>query len=197
MVFNQGLGINNSDETVGYYASNQLGTNGQTAYSQAGGAFTNVNSLLPANDGSQAVGINNAGNIVGFYLIGADSIGFLDAGGTISTIDPFGSAFTQALGINNSGEIVGIYLDPMGFQHGYVDNGGVFTSFDPQGSVSTTINGLNDVGQIVGFYTDANDNVIGFVGTSTPEPATLTLVGAGLVAGLGILRRKKGSQRIG
>lgn len=196
-VFNQGLGINNSDATVGYYASTQLGTTGQTAYSQMGGAFTNINLLLPVNDGSQAAGINNAGNIVGFYMEGADSIGFLDVGGTISTIDPFASVFTQALGINNSGEIVGFYLDAMGNQHGYIDMGGVFTSFDPVGSVSTTINGVNDLGQIVGFYTDNNDNVIGFVGSQTPEPGTLTLVSAGLVAGLGILRRKKGSLRIG
>jgi hypothetical protein len=197
-VFNQGLGINNSDETVGYSSAiDPMGAIGQTAYSQLGGVFTNINLLLPANDDSQAAGINNAGNIVGFYMEGMDSIGFLDVGGTISTIDPFGSVFTQALGINDSGEIVGFYLDAMGFQHGFIDNGGVFTTFDPAGSMGTTINGVNDVGQIVGFYTDANDNVIGFVGTSTPEPATLTLVGAGLVAGLGILRRKKGSLRIG
>jgi hypothetical protein len=192
-VFNQGLGINSSDRTVGYYAPTQAGTTGQIAYSQFGGSFTNINALLPANFNSQAVGINNGGNIVGFYMPTATtSIGFLDLGGVISTIDPFGSTFTQALGINNLGEIVGFYTDAMGNQHGYVDIGGVFTSFDPPGSVNTTINGLNDKGQIVGFYTDANDNVIGFVGTPTPEPATLTLVGAGLLAGLGILRRKNG-----
>lgn len=197
-VFNQGLGINSSDTTVGYSsASDPMGVVGETAYSQFGGVFTNINALLPANDDSQAAGINNAGSIVGFYMEGTDSIGFLDVGGTISTIDPFGSVFTQPLGINDSGEIVGFYLDAGGFQHGFIDNGGVFTTFDPAGSMGTTINGVNDLGQIVGFYTDANDDVIGFVGTPTPEPATLTLVGAGLVAGLGILRRKKGSLRIG
>jgi hypothetical protein len=192
-VFNQGLGINNTDETVGYFAPTQAGTTGQIAYSQFGGSFTNINALLPANFNSQGVGVNNAGNIVGFYMPTATtSIGFLDLGGVISTIDPFGSTFTQALGVNNLGEIVGFYVDGIGVQHGYVDIGGVFSSFDPAGSVNTTINGLNDKGQIVGFYTDVNDNVIGFVGTPTPEPATLTLVGAGLLAGLGILRRKKG-----
>jgi uncharacterized membrane protein len=117
------------------------------------------------------------------------SIGFLDQGGTITTIDPFGSTFTQALGINNLGEVVGFYDDGMGVQHGYIDVGGLFTSFDPTGSVNTTINGLNDLGQIVGFYTDANDNVIGFVGTPTPEPGTFGLLGAGFLVGLGIFRR--------
>ena len=192
-VFNQGLGINNADTTVGYYAPTQAGTTGQIAYSQSGGVFSNVNSLLPSNFNSQAVGIDNAGDIVGFYMPTATtSIGFLDLAGVISTIDPFGSTFTQALGINNLGEIVGFYTDAGNVQHGYVDIGGVFNSFDPAGSTSTTINGVNDLGQIVGFYTDANDNVIGFVGTQTPEPATLTLVGAGMLACLGVLRRKNG-----
>ena len=119
------------------------------------------------------MGINNAGSIVGFYLPTATtSIGFLDVGGAISTIDPLGSSFTQALGISNTGEIVGFYTDALGVQHGYTDIGGVFANFDPIGSVNTTINGVNDLGQLVGFFTDANDHVIGFVATPVPEPAT-------------------------
>jgi hypothetical protein len=194
-VFNQGLGINLADETVGYSSAiDPAGMVGQDAYSQLGGVFTSINALLPSNDNSQAVGINNAGNVVGFYMPTATtSVGFLDMGGTISTLDPFGSAFTQALGINNLGEIVGFWTDGGGVQHGYVDIGGVFYSFDPAGSASTTINGVNDLGQIVGFYTDGSDNTIGFVGSpaSVPEPATLTLVGAGLLACAAISRRKR------
>jgi hypothetical protein len=189
-VFNQGLGINLTDETVGYYAPTQAGTTGQIAYSQMGGTFADINHLLPSNANSQAVGVNNAGDIVGFFQpTSTTSIGFLDVGGTITPLDPFGSTFTQALGINNLGWIVGFYVDGSNVQHGYVDIGGTYYSVDPAGSVSTTINGVNDVGQIVGFYTDANDHTVGFVG-ATPEPATLGLVGAGLLAGLGILRRK-------
>jgi hypothetical protein len=186
--FNRALGINDSNTTVGYSAVDQAGITGQVAYKQSGGAFTTINSLLPANVNAQATGINNANNIVGFYqpMAGGSRIGFLDVAGTITTIDPFSSTFTEALGINNNGEIVGFYTDSGGFQHGYVDNGGVFTTFDPTGSVSTTISGVNDLGQIVGFYS-ANEASIGFVGTpDTPIPAALPLFATGL-GGLGLL----------
>lgn len=195
-VFNQALGINNSDETVGYYAPTQAGTPGDVAYSQKGGVFSDINSMLPTNFNSQAVGINSDSTpwIVGFYqpdVALATSFGFLDAGGTITTIDPFGSTFTQALGVNDQGEIVGFYVDSNGVQHGYIDNGGVFTSFDPPGSASTTINGLNDKGDIVGFYTNpVTDTVDGFVGTPVPEPSTWAMMLLGF-AGFGLLGYRK------
>lgn len=195
-LFNQALGINNSDRTTGYSsATDPAGMTGQTAYTQSGGVFTNINALLPVNFNSQAVGIDDLGDVVGFYMpTMTTSIGFEDVGGVITTIDPFSSAFTQALGINNLGEIVGFYVDGMGTQHGYIDNGGVFTAFDPPGSVNTTINGVNDLDEFVGFYTDAGDNTIGFVGTGVPEPSTMTLVLSGLVAGLAVWKSKRRMQ---
>ena len=188
-VFNQALGINNSNETVGYYTLQPSGTPGDIAYSQTGGVFTDINTLLPANFNSQAVGINSAATpwIVGFYqpdMALATSFGFVDEGGTIITLDPFGSTFSQALGVNDLGEIVGSYVGADGNTHGYIENNDVFTSFDPPGSVSTTINGLNDKGDIGGFYTTANGTVVGFVGTPVPEPSTWAMMLAGF-AGLG------------
>lgn len=189
-IFNQALGINDNNETVGYFAADTAGQTGQQAYSQMGGKFTNINTLLPpTNQNSQAVGLNNAGTVVGFYLpTAATSIGFLDKNGVISTIDPFGSTFTQALGINNNGEIVGFYVDGNGVQHGYTDINGTFASFDPAGSANTTINGLNDLGQIVGFAT-IGDNTVGFVGSPSPEPTPLALAGLGLLAFAWFFRR--------
>lgn len=195
-VFNQALGINNSDETVGYYAPTPAGQPGDIAYSQEGGTFADINHLLPTNFNSQAVGINSTSTpwIVGFYQPDAGlttSFGFVDEGGTIQTIDPFGSTFTQALGVNDEGEIVGFYVGADGNQHGYIDNGGVFTSFDPPGSASTTINGLNDKGDIVGFYTNpTTDTVDGFVGSPVPEPSTWAMMLLGF-AGFGLLGYRK------
>jgi PEP-CTERM motif len=195
-VFNQALGINNSDETVGYYAPTAAGSPGDVAYSQTGGSFTDINHLLPTNFNSQAVGINSTAMpwIVGFYQPDAGlttSFGFVDEGGAITEIDPFGSTFTQALGVNDLGEIVGFYVDVFGNQHGYIDNGGVFTSFDPPFSASTTINGINDKGDIVGFYTNpTTDTVDGFVGTPVPEPSTWAMMLLAF-AGFGLLGYRK------
>jgi len=195
-VFNQALGINNSDETVGYYAPTQAGMTNQIAYSQKGGVFTDINHLLPTNVNSQAVGINSDSTpwIVGFYQpTGTTSVGFLDAGGTITPIDPFGSSFAQALGINDQGDIVGVYVDSSMAQHGFIgipDGASYnYTSFDPPGSASTTINGINDKGDIVGFYT-TGDVVDGFVGTPVPEPSTWAMMLLGF-AGFGFLGYRK------
>ena len=180
-VFNQALGINAGNTTVGYSSATDVtGLTGEVAYSQSGGVFTDL--VLPSNMNSQAVGVNNAGDIVGFYQPTlSTALGFLDVSGTITTVDPFSSPFAQALGINNAGEIVGFWTDPLGNSNGFVDISGVTTTFDVTGASSTVVNGLNDKGQIVGFYVDASGNTDGFVATPIPEPAAwaMMLVGFG------------------
>ena len=99
-VFNQGLGINNSDRTVGYFAPDSGGDErARLPIARQAARSPTLIIYCPPTDNSQAVGIDNAGDIVGFYMpTPLTSIGFLDMGGVITTIDPFGSAFTQALG---------------------------------------------------------------------------------------------------
>ena len=192
--FNQILGINDGFTAVGYSSLDPTGMTLQKSYMVSGTTFTYLDGFLPVGVGNnQAVGINNAGLVVGFY---ADSIGVLHGylfnGATATTLDYMGGMGTQAFGINNKGEIVGDYTDSMGVMHGFTYQGGIWSTVDDPAGVpgSTVINGVNDLGQIVGFYVDANGNTDGFVGTPTPEPGSLVLMGSGILGLAGVLSRK-------
>ncbi len=65
--FNQLLGINqNGTEIAGYSSTDVTGATLQMAFSLAGGVYTDINGLLPANFNSQATGVNDGGTVVGF-----------------------------------------------------------------------------------------------------------------------------------
>jgi probable HAF family extracellular repeat protein len=115
--------------------------------------FTTID--VPGSAYTVASGINDAGQVVGYY----NSHGFLLSNGTYTTLDATGSVVTQALGINNAGQIVGNYGDASG-THGFLLTGGSYTALDvPRsfGSASfapsgTSANGINDSGQVVGGF---------------------------------------------
>jgi hypothetical protein len=83
------------------------------------GSFTTID-VPRGNNGTNAVGINNAGQFVGNYFAGGANHGFLrDIDGRFITIDFPGAIGTSLRGINNAGEIVGSYSDSSG-THGFV-----------------------------------------------------------------------------
>jgi len=194
-VFTQLLGINQAGTQIAGYSSftDILGATGQQAFLLVGATYTNINALLPANLNSQATGVNNNGEVVGFYQLTPNTNptfdGFTDINGTIASLVFPNAVSTQALGVNDLGQIVGDYVDAGGIMHGFLDSNGNFLTLDPSGSTGTTINGINDGGTVVGFYTNGPGATIGTVGT-IPEPASLLLIGTALLA-LGVIRRAK------
>jgi probable HAF family extracellular repeat protein len=65
-----------------------------------------------ATQGTQATGVNNAGQVVGYYTdTSGKEHGFLYSNGTFRTLDFGTRPFTEAHGINNLGQIVGTYAN--------------------------------------------------------------------------------------
>jgi uncharacterized membrane protein len=111
---------------------------------------------VPGALDTQAFGINNSGQISGFYLSGsslADALqqGFILTNGTFSTIDVPGSAYTGVFGINDAGQVVGGYgATPTSVGQGFIYNGTSFSALDFPGAGSTMPVDINNVGQVVG-----------------------------------------------
>jgi uncharacterized membrane protein len=101
---------------------------------------------------TQALGINNAGSIVGLYIDSKNQYhGFLKTGDSFTSIDVYGASYTDAWKINDSGQIVGRYGSP---DQGYLYSAGSFSAVMPQHFAWAY--GINNSGNIVGLYVDTN-----------------------------------------
>jgi uncharacterized membrane protein len=73
-----------------------------------GGSITSFQ--FPGSENTQALGVNDLGEIVGDYVNeSGEMFGFLDNGGVFTTINPPGATFSTANGINDLGHIVGFH----------------------------------------------------------------------------------------
>jgi uncharacterized membrane protein len=136
--------------------------------------------------GTQALGINPHGDIVGVYVTnGLNTHGFLLRKGKFTTIDAPGASFpppptsggTGASGINPQGDIVGSYNDSSGNIHGFLLRKGTFTVIDAPGSNFTGPSAINPRGDIVGLYFDSSPGAHGFL-LSKSKFSTIDVPGA-------------------
>ncbi len=118
--------------------------------------YTYTSFAYPGATETYAYGINDSGQIVGYYHDGSTYHGFLKDGATYTSLDYPGATFTEAYGINDSGKIVGFYCDDSGYYHGFLKDGATYTSLDYPGATYTYAFGINDSGEIVGSYYDAS-----------------------------------------
>jgi hypothetical protein len=103
---------------------------------------------IPGSTSAQAAGINNSGNVCGFF-VDANGVnhGWVLIEGDFDILNVPGSTVTQALGLNNKGLVAGSYIDSGGNSHGsvYIEEAKSFQSVDdPDGVGTTVVNGIND-----------------------------------------------------
>jgi len=138
---------------------------------------------------SEADGINASGQVVGASATaGGDYHAFLYSGGSMTDLGTLGGSSSSALGINDAGQVVGdSEITGTTLEHAFLYSDGSMIDLNsllPAGSgwqlgVATAI---NDSGQIVGEGSINHHGHAYLLDTSTPEPGSLALLGAGLVA---------------
>jgi len=113
-----------------------------------GGTFTTVN--YPGADYTSIQGINNNGDLVGYFSTNGFIHGFVDVGGVFTQLDVPGTTnTTEAFAINDVGQVVGgdIQNDPFLYDIAT----GTFTLFKfPDPAIQVYATGINNAGVIVG-----------------------------------------------
>jgi len=181
-------GINNAGIIVGEYdvptLINGIGTlpipNGFVR--DAAGSFTQIH--FPNSSATIARGINDSGDIVGWYIVVTNPPnfaiavhGFVLSKGVYTSLDAPGATGTIANGVNEQGEITGSYTtgpislntffgdSPIG-SRGYVRSadGSTFTFIDFPNALSTDCRGgFSPGGDLVGTYADSSGSEHGFL----------------------------------
>jgi len=135
---------------------------------------------LPPGQSYFPGGVNNAGEIVGFYVDNVPSTHCFTLKGTTFTIvdDPNGTN-SVCDKINNKGAIVGSYQQSVtGIGMGFLYENGQFTDIaGPGGATPAAAMGINDNGDVVGTYMDINGIPHGFLLKGTTY-VTLDVPGA-------------------
>jgi len=133
----------------------------QIGFTYSQGTFTDIS--IPGATLVNANGINDAGDVVGTYVVNGVQHGYLLSGGKLTTLDPPGTtSLNTAWGINNAGVITvyGVGANGNYLSFTTADQGKTYTPFhDPtEGSLGTAIHQINNNGDIVATVFDASNN---------------------------------------
>ncbi|MYE89153.1 T9SS type A sorting domain-containing protein [Candidatus Poribacteria bacterium] len=127
--------------------------------------FTLIDGVLSTYDIPDSLtfgfyGLNNAGQVVGFYQDANEvSHGVIVQAGELTQFDFPGAAETEIFGVSESGLLIGDIFDADGAIHGFVGS----ETFDVPGAVTTYADDMNAAGILVGSYVDADGVYHGYI----------------------------------
>jgi len=205
--FNRLLGINDSDEMVGYDGSGAKGSPSKgyllLPYSPSGQKPYYLGAGYPSASQNQITGVADNGDYVGFFSKQNksdgrdDNFGFFDnfygtGEADYPTSDPASPPVDQLLGINNKGVAVGFYVDGQGFDRGYsfdTAKGSYARVLEPgHAGASLVATGINAAGYICGYYL-AGHTTAGFIKSPGGVFTTLHVPGSSSTRALGLNNR--------
>ncbi|HLY01437.1 MAG TPA: hypothetical protein VKR56_02965 [Candidatus Cybelea sp.] len=166
---NELLGVNDYDAAVGFYTDGSGKNHGYELYVTQG----KYADLTPSGfDSTEAVGINDPGNIVGFGESSDKTIqGWIYLNGVYKNLLYPNSVSTEALGINYQNQVVGEYTNSDGTTHGFIVTSPtgakpIWQSIDePEAAGTTVVTSINDRHAISGSYVDSVGTTHGFTAT--------------------------------
>jgi probable HAF family extracellular repeat protein len=144
--------INNSGEIAGWNSYDSNANFDPQAFLYSNGSMQNINSPSLFPSGTEAYGINNAGEVVGTGYINSSTFhAFLYSGAKMKDIGPSGAFQATAYAINTSGQVVGTYSLNSGASGTFLYTNGKMTKLpNPAGSSGAFGTAINDNGEIVG-----------------------------------------------
>jgi probable HAF family extracellular repeat protein len=148
--------INNLGIMVGIYVDKT--EEQQHGFLDENGAFSTLD--YPGGIDTNALGINDLGQIVGLYQSNGRYNGFYYDGGTFTTINPPNSTSSDLEKINNLGQMIGYYVDQNFVQHAFVYDATTqtFTTLDPPSAIFSGANGINNLGWVLGTYSTSGSS---------------------------------------
>ncbi len=149
--------INSSGEMVGYYAFQSVGA--ATGFTLKSGQLTSFSYESSSTFGN---GLNDAGVVAGYALVGNAYVGFTYDGSKFTIISPPGKTVTWIYGVSESGVVVGgtgVGIPNEAFE----SISGQFrdTTPPPGGFIEASGAGINKYGEVAGFTTGAG--TLGFM----------------------------------
>lgn len=175
-------GINNHGDIVG----TSFTSDGQSRafLLPAGSAsMTNLGSLS-SSGASDAVAINESGQIAGYAETAPGTPGFLISGATMTNIGTLGGDVGYPYAINSSGIVVGSSRESSGNSRAFVYINGQMLNLNDLVTLSTELQsayGINDSGQIVASGENGHAYLLTPLSAPVPEPVGVLLAGPALL----------------